>query len=468
MKRFEREPKPLLYRLIRLVMKSAMGIFFQKIELRHGEYVPKRGPVVFIANHPNSIMDALVMGVVTKRKVNYIGHAGLFSNKIKSWFLGSSGVIPVYRREEAPDRMDQNVAAFDACYQALEGGETIGIFPEGSSDMPRKLKKIKTGAARIILEAERRNKYALGVKVLPIGLYFFSRSRFRSRVLVNVGRPIELRPFFETNRKDNYEAVQALTMEIQRRLEDLTVNVQHEELDQFVRDIEVIYRDELKAETAAVQKISSSTTLDFVLSQQIAKCVEYYFEHAPQRVRELQDEINAYKRKLRKLRLQDAMLKEKQSFFQLIRSNARAFARAFFGLPLATYGIINHFVPYIIAEYFAKKFIDERTKILSALLLGGGSAFLIFNSAQVFLVWLFFGVWWASLYAVSLPVAGLFTLAYLKEIREEQQRISFSFFLFTNRQLFNRMRRERRKLITAMNEIKDEYLDLTSHMKVAS
>ena len=105
MTEFHPDRKPLLYRTIRVTMKIAMAVFFQKIEIRHGENVPKRGPVVFLANHPNSIMDALVLGVVTNRKVNYLAHAGLFSGKFKSWFLHNSGVIPVYRRQDAPDKM---------------------------------------------------------------------------------------------------------------------------------------------------------------------------------------------------------------------------------------------------------------------------------------------------------------------------------------------------------------------------
>ncbi|MFQ5752958.1 MAG: 1-acyl-sn-glycerol-3-phosphate acyltransferase [bacterium] len=457
---FKFESRPLLYRLIRTIMKIVMSVFFQKIELRHGEYVPKRGPVVFVANHPNSIMDALVMGVVTKRKVNYIGHAGLFSNKLKSWFLKSCGVIPIYRHEDTPDKMNRNIAAFEACYEVLEKGETIGIFPEGTSDMLRKVKKVKTGAARIILETERRNNYTLGIKVLPIGLYFFSRTRFRSKVLVNIGKPIEIEPFFELNQEDNYEAVFNLTNAIQQHLERLTVNIRHEELDQFVRDIEILFRDELKKESAGIPQSSKSTVNDFFLTKKIAECVEYYYEHYPERVRVLQDKINVYKRKLKRLHLKDTMLKEKQSFSQLLRISMKTFGSAFLSFPLALYGIVNNFIPYFIAEYFAKKFIDERTKILSALLIGGGSAFVSFYSVQIFLVWYIWGVLWCAIYVVSLPITGLFALAYVKEIREEQERISFSFFIFTNRQLLNKMRRERRKLITDMYSIKEEYLHI--------
>jgi 1-acyl-sn-glycerol-3-phosphate acyltransferase len=461
MQRFQSESKPLLYRLIRVLVKIAMAIFFQKIELRNGENVPARGPVVFVANHPNSIMDALVMGAVTRRKVNYIGHAGLFSNKLKSWFLKSCGVIPVYRREDAPDKMDQNIAAFEACFQALENGETIGIFPEGTSDMLRKVKQVKTGAARIVLEAERRNRYQLGVTVLPIGLYFFSRSRFRSKVLVNVGKPIDLAPFFEINERDNPAAVQQLTAEIQRHLERLTVNIQHEELDQFVRDIEWLYRDELKAEAFPDAQSQKSVAADFILTQKIAECVEYYSAHQPQRVREMQEKISAYKRKLNRLHLKDTMLKEKQSLWQIFRASLGTFGKALLGLPIAVYGVVNNFIPYLISESLAKKFIDERTKILSALFIGGGLVFILFYTVQVFAVWYFKGPVWSSLYLASLPITGLFALAYIKDIREEQERISFSFFFFTNRQLFYKMRRERKLLIAEMDQIKEEYLNLT-------
>lgn len=453
------EPNPLLYRLIRAVVRLAMAVFFQRIEVRHPEYVPERGPVVFVANHPNSIMDALVMGAVTRHKVNYMGHAGLFSNRLKSWFLRSCGVIPVYRREDARDRTELNVAAFEACYRALERGETLGIFPEGTSDMLRKVKRVRTGAARIVLEAERRHGYQLGVQVIPVGLYFFSRSRFRSKVLVNVGKPLDLEPFFKINEKDNVEAVQQLTHAIQQSLERLTVNIRHEELDQFVRDIERIYRDELKAGTPGLKDLPGSTVTDFILTQKIAGCVEYYYEHDPHRVREFQAKLNSYKRKLNRLHLKDTMLKEKLSFRQMILLSLRTLMEAFVGFPVAAYGIVNNAAPYLLTEQIARRFIDERTKILSALFIGGGVTFLVFYTVQGFLVWRFFGLLWMVLYLLSLPVTGMFALGYLKHIRQEQQRISLTFFLFTNRQLLARMRRERRQLIAELNRIRDEYLD---------
>jgi glycerol-3-phosphate O-acyltransferase/dihydroxyacetone phosphate acyltransferase len=449
----------MLYKFLQNIIKIALAIFFQKIEIRHGENVPKQGPVLFAVNHPDSQMDAFVLSSAIKRKVHYIAHAGLFANKLKAKLLRSCGVIPVSRQQGKSDNIERNLDTFQECYEILERGDVIGIFPEGISEMARRVKKIKTGASRIVLESERRNNYELGVKLIPVGLHFSSRSRFRSKVLVNVGRPIDLQPYFSLNEKDNFEAVNRLTAQIQSSLENLTVNVQHTELDRFVKDIESIYRDELMTQTLADHKSSKKIIAEFVLTQKIADCVEYFHEHDPQKVRDMEEKISDYKRKLKRLRLKDIMVREKTSIKKLFKAELTGIAKAIVGFPLATYGVLNNFFPYRITEFIAKKFIDDKTKVLMALLVGGGITFILFYGAQVFLVWYLEGFLWATLYFCSLPLSGFFALGYIKEIRQIQERISFSFFLFTNRHLIGKMRRTRNMLISEMNSSKDEYLE---------
>jgi 1-acyl-sn-glycerol-3-phosphate acyltransferase len=449
----------MLYKFLQKIIKIALAIFFQKIEIRHGENVPERGPVLFAVNHPDSQMDAFVLSSAIKREVHYIAHAGLFANKLRAKLLRSCGVIPVSRQRGKSDKIDRDIEAFQECYEVLERGEVIGIFPEGISEMARRVKKIKTGAARIVLESERRNKYDLGVKLIPIGLYFFSRSRFRSRVLVNMGRPIYLKPFFSLNEKNHFEAVNQLTAQIQDSLEHLTVNVQNTELDLFVKDIESIYRDELMTQTFADHKSSKKIISEFVITQKIADCVEYFHDHDPQRVRDMEEKISAYKRKLKRLHLKDIMVREKTSIKKLFEAELLGIAKAIVGFPLAAYGVLNNFFPYRITEFIARKFIDDKTKILMALFVGGGITFILFYGAQVFLVWYLEGYLWAVLYFCSLPLSGFFALGYIKEIRKIQERISFSFFLFTNRHLIGKMRRTRNMLISEMNAYKDEYLE---------
>jgi 1-acyl-sn-glycerol-3-phosphate acyltransferase len=415
--------------------------------------------VLLVVNHPDSQMDAFVLSSAIKRKVHYIAHAGLFANKLRAKILRRCGVIPISRIRGNSDGIDRNVGAFQECNEVLERGEVIGIFPEGISEIERRVRKIKTGAARIVLEAEQRNNYTLDIKLIPIGLHFFSRSRFRSRVLLNVGRPLDLKPFFSLNEKDNVEAVNRLTARIQDSLEILTVNVQHSELDRFVKDIESIYRDELMTQTLVDHKSSKKIIAEFVITQKIADCVTYFHESNPQRLRDMEESISDYKHKLKCLRLKDIMVREKTSIKKLFRAELAGIAKAILGFPLAVYGVLNNFLPYRITEFIARKFIDDRTKILMALLAGGGITFILFYGAQVFLIFYLKGYLWAILYFCSLPLSGFFALGYIKEIRQIQEHVSFSFFLFTNRHLIGKMRRTRNMLISEMNSCKDEYLE---------
>jgi len=226
-----------------------------------------------------------------------------------------------------------------------------------------------------------------------------------------------------------------------------------------VKDIESIYRDELLTQTLADHKSSKKIVAEFVIKQKIADCVAYFQEHDPQRVRDMEEKISDYKRKLKRLHLKDIMVREKTSIKKLFKAELTGIAKAVVGFPLAIYGVLNNFFPYRITEFIARKFIDDRTKILMALFVGGGITFLLFYSAQVFLVWYLGGYLWAVLYLCTLPSSGFFALGYIKEIRQIQERISFSFFLFTNRHLIGKMRRTRNMLISEMNSIKDEYLE---------
>lgn len=436
-------------------MKAGLGLFFQRLHVRGAEHIPGSGPVVFVANHPNSIMDAMVLWAVLERKVNYIAHAGLFRAGFMNRLLRSIGVIPVYRRQDDPDKMAQNLSMFRASYEVLERGETIGIFPEGASDMRRKVKQVKTGAARIVLETEARNGYDLGVKLVPLGLHFFSRSHFRSRVFINVGEPVPLVKYFTQYNTNPVAGVNALTQEIQTRLEELTVNIQDEQLDEFVRDVEEIYREELLAESGSK---TANDAAKFFVTKKIAEGVQYYQRRRPEVLNDLRDRVNSYQRKLARLRLRDKLLREPAR--RKWHEHGWAALVALLGFPIALYGIINNFAPYRLAEHAAKKFLDERTKILTALLFAGALAFIFFYVVQIAVVAHFFGAGWAAAYGLSLPLSGFAALSYLKRVRAYRERLGFSIFLFTNRHLISRLRLERKRLIKALDALREEFLTL--------
>ena len=223
-----------LYAFVRFVGRFWIWFFFKAVEVRRPERVPREGPVLLCINHPNNLIDSLLVGAVVPRKVHYMATAALFRNPLLARFLTACGVIPVHRRQDDPDKMDKNVATFEACFGTLAEGHLIGIYPEGTTHAEPRVQRIKTGAARIALEAEARHDGKLGLALVPVGLTFEARKSFRSRVLVTFGEPIEFKPYLDHYREDPRKAVDALTTAIQWAMEGQVIHVERIDADDLV------------------------------------------------------------------------------------------------------------------------------------------------------------------------------------------------------------------------------------------
>ncbi|MGH7544596.1 MAG: 1-acyl-sn-glycerol-3-phosphate acyltransferase, partial [Gemmatimonadota bacterium] len=149
------------------------------------------GPLLVAANHPNSLMDALVLFTASGRGVRPLAKAPLFDGALRGPILRGLGGLPVHRRQDDPAQMHRNEATFDAAVDALRAGDAVLIFPEGMSHSEPGVIPLRTGAARIALRAEERADWALGLRILPVGLTYERKTLFRGRVTVAVGETLE-------------------------------------------------------------------------------------------------------------------------------------------------------------------------------------------------------------------------------------------------------------------------------------
>ena len=97
--------------------------------------------------------------------------------------------LPVYRRQDEGEDVTRNQETFIAARKLLDRGGTIGICPEGVSHDEPGLKPIKTGAARISLGAVSTEEVN-NLQIVPAGLYYTSKTSFRSSALLYFGEPI--------------------------------------------------------------------------------------------------------------------------------------------------------------------------------------------------------------------------------------------------------------------------------------
>ncbi len=196
-----------------------LHVFFREVRLTGLENIPPGVPLVFVANHNNSVVDAVLLLALPRAHPRMLAKSTLFSHPVMGPLLALVGGLPVYRRQDAGADVSRNFETFVHCRKALAAGGQIALFPEGTSHSDTTRRPVKSGAARIVLDPDLSGT---GVRIIPVGLNYEAKDRFRSRVWVCVGREIDPAADHVLHRKDSRLAVRALTQRIALALEQVT------------------------------------------------------------------------------------------------------------------------------------------------------------------------------------------------------------------------------------------------------
>lgn len=284
----------MVYRFLALVARLGLGIFFRRLEVEGGERLAERGPRIFVANHPNTLIDVLLVGIFYPGKIHFLAKSGLFRNPVMAAALTYFGVIPVYRRQDASDP-SENVDSFSKCYEALEAGKAICLFPEGTSATGPRLLPFKTGAARIALGAEARNGFGLGVRIVPVGLAYEEKSVFRSQVLVRVGRPVDVDGWRERYEADEREAARELTEHLEQAFADLVPQADDFSDLRSIERVRRLFQDERRRRGEADPEVVGADLATRVrLDQRFLEGYAHYKATDPVRVEALRHRVDRF------------------------------------------------------------------------------------------------------------------------------------------------------------------------------
>lgn len=270
----------MLYQNGKRLLHLFLNQFFAEIRIV-GDAPIEEGPLLVVSNHPNHAMDPFLVTKTFSRDLWFISRGDIFQKPIVSWFLKAAHLVPVYSREEREeDPSLSNESTFQFSTETLLEKKAIVIFPEGMSRNVRTLHPVRSGAARMALQAEVSNHDRLGLKIQPLGLTYMSMRQFQSTVTVNVGPPIELDSYTEEFRVDSEKAVERLTDRIEQDLKKIIVEVENEDHDVLLHKVAKLFASKAYERN------------DFARLNEIASAIEALAPRFPEKRREIESALD--------------------------------------------------------------------------------------------------------------------------------------------------------------------------------
>ena len=434
------------YAVVRMIARFWVWFFFDRVEVRHPERVPRTGPVLLI--------DSLLVGSVLPRKVRYLATAALFRSRFLARFLVARGLIPIYQKADDPDMTGRNVEMFTACEEAFDRGRLIAMYPEGATHSEAHLRRIKTGAARIALGYEAHAPGRLAV--VPVGLTFEARRRFRGRVLVSVGEAVDVSSHLADYRGEPAKALHALTTAIQAAMAREVVDVERIDMATLACAVEALYRGEVERELWGELEIADRSPHPFPASASIADVAEHFRKLDPGRIERLWQRILGYQTGLDAYRLRDEAVRSGLERGAEPLRVARSW-QTIIGWPLFVYGAAVNFLPYYLPGWLARRTSRRPTDYATTRLLASVVAFPLFWALETLLVGWVAGPRWTPAFFLSLPLGGLVAYRYLVGTGRLRHQLRFGALLLTRAQEARRLLAERREILDELGRAGRDY-----------
>jgi glycerol-3-phosphate O-acyltransferase / dihydroxyacetone phosphate acyltransferase len=386
----------------RFVILRLVGLFYPRLEVRGRANLPAGAPTLFVANHPNGLLDPLVIIRGVGRHVAFLAKSTFFGNPLGALAMRAFDALPVYRqRDEGQeggaqgDRALRNEATFARCRVLLRAGQPLALFPEGTTHSQPSMLPLRTGAARIALSAEAEAGWRLHLRVVPVGVWYERKAEFRSSVLLVIGQPFAISSYEPAYAADPHAAADELTDEIDRRLDGVVLQAEH---------AEVIQGLPILAEWTSPHELRS-VEARHARAAQLLSAYTYLRAADPQRLAAIERHARQYARVLRMLGIDDPWELELSA---ARRGRIVGLAMALLiGLLPAAMGFALSYGPYRLAAPLTPRLMGDYKETTSTgkLIIGSVLILLGWLIAALIFGWLFGVLWGVLVFILAPPLA---------------------------------------------------------------
>ncbi|KAI8337972.1 hypothetical protein BC941DRAFT_351881 [Chlamydoabsidia padenii] len=357
------------HELVCLISRTALWSFFTDIKVENAHLAPKDLPLIVAATHHNMVIDPAVLSVTYpgQRRLHYWAKNTMFKHPYAKTFLENCGVVPVDRTTK------ENSLLYSSTFQVLRLGEAVAVFPEGTSHTLPRLGQYKDGAsfaaleyAKLLLDDPHPNPDGSLPKpaaILPVGIVYPEKSKYRSVVIVRYGEPIYIDKYLKIYLDEPKKGAKQLTRDIELATERLTVNAPNWD----VRDSAEMARHLLFPGENGLMK-------DYVpVTQSLIDCMTEIGAKDPS-IATLQHSLRVYKMELEDLTLKDSHIanyNEKNitaasTTIELLRRTLASLI----DLPLFLPGLMVHLPLYLAGYYAGKSEIYEEVRAQNKIFFG--------------------------------------------------------------------------------------------------
>ncbi|MEO6334910.1 MAG: lysophospholipid acyltransferase family protein [Pyrinomonadaceae bacterium] len=435
----------LTFRFILTIFGIALRFFFRRIETVNADIVPRGPGVLFVLNHPNGLIDPALVFVALPRKISFLAKSTLFRMPVISFLLKTVEALPLYRKIDTGEDLSKNQRTFEMCSDLLHRGGSIALFPEGISHNSPKLLPMKTGAARIALGAAAAAGGAAEFKIVPVGLYYTSKTTFRSEALLHFGEPFTVpRVDPDEDGQPPRDAVRELTSKIEDELRVVTLNAESDAELHVAKIAEQIF-----ASSASNDNLGEK--LDFLknyVSENVGPNVTRAGTELAERLRDYDARLGSFG-----IEPQHLSLAELTQSFVVYRALVQTWVLILLA-PFAVYGAILHAPAYqlckLVAYLYSRHGADDIASTVKVL---AGMLFVPFTWLVAGGVLYFLSGWQLALASVPFSFLCGYAALYSLEELEEMRGWAKAIWLFlTRKEKFLRLFVERAELHRELRE----------------
>jgi hypothetical protein len=312
---------------------------------------------------------------------------------------------------------------------------------------------VRSGAARMALQAFDQG--ATRLQIVPMGLNYEGKERFRSAVWVRVGEPIVVQDWLRQNAEDGDTGRQTLrkfTRELQQRLQHVTIHLDDQRWQEWLTDLEHL----------APQIPSSVATKVPQLRRRkhIADAMNHFLDRDPQRALDAAAKIESLRRQASDVGLAPgAMVLRSGRVAAWAGLLARLTALGVAAVP-AGIGLAFHALPYWISRGIARWFTPPgRTAVSLYRVLVGYPAFVIWYLLALWGMLSWFSPVPAVLLWLVMPWLGLFALHYCRFARRAATDLWHQFRALIKPARVRELNESRNQLQQQLAQLAQDYLD---------